>query len=324
MLRQPKLEQFAQRIAANFHLEALNAEETSQYIQHRLKIAEGNPALFEAAACEMIHEHTRGIPRLINMLCDMALVYGYSEKQQTINARLVSEVISDKADGGLFPSEARDKQGLEEFWPRDPQLAKNLNNIGNVYRSQGKFEEAEANYMRAIAILENSVGAEHPNLATVLNNLAVLYRKQSKYKEAEVLYRRVLSIVEKALGPKHRNVYISLNNLALLYQKQGKYMEAEPLMKRALAILEKTLGPDHPDIATNLKNFARLQRYLGRDKEAAESEERAAAIEKKATIKIDPNPTARLQRSPGKPVTSSGSVEPLNEPGSVPGPAKKY
>ncbi len=90
---------------------------------------------------------------------------------------------------------------LEEFWPRDPQLAKNLNNIANVYRSQGKFEDAEANYKRAIAILENSVGDQHPNLATVLNNLAVLYRKQSKYKEAEVLYRRVLNIVEKAQGP---------------------------------------------------------------------------------------------------------------------------
>ncbi len=317
MLRQPKLEQFAQRIAANFHLEALSAEETYHYIQHRLKVAGGNTALFETAACEMIYEHTRGIPRLINMLCDMALVYGFSEKQRSINARIIAEVISDKTSGGLFPSELRDKHEIEEFWPRDPQLAKNLNNIANVYRSQGKFEDAEANYKRAIAILENSVGDQHPNLATVLNNLAVLYRKQSKYKEAEVLYRRVLNIVEKAQGPEHRNVYISLNNLVLLYQKQGKYTEAEPLMKRALAILEKTLGPDHPDFAAKLKNLARLQRYLGRDKEAAASEERAAGIEKRVAVQRNLNPTVRLQSSPGKSVTSK-------EPGPVPGPAKKY
>ena len=291
ILRQRNLEQFAQRIAANYHLESLSAEETHAYIGHRLQVAGGNPALFDASAREIIYEHSRGTPRLINMLCDMALVYAFAEQKQKIDANIMSTVVSDKTRGGIFPAEARDDHETEEYWPRDPKLANNLNNIANVYRTQGKYEEAEENYKRAVVILENSVGPQHPNLATVLNNLAVLYRKQGKYKEAESLYRRALTIVEKALGPEHRNVAMSLNNLALLYQKQGKFIEAEPIQKRALAILEKALGPNHPDVATGLRNLAKLERLMGRVDEAAQCLARAMAIEN-GRVKHNPDPAA--------------------------------
>jgi general secretion pathway protein A len=291
MLRQRNLEQFAQRIAANFHLESLTAEETFTYIGHRVQVAGGDPDLFDVTAREIIYENTRGIPRLINILCDMALVYAFAEQKHKVDASIMSAVISDKTRGGMFPSEARDDHDTEEYWPRDPKLANSLNNIANAYRTQGKYEEAEANYKRAATILENSVGSHHPNLATVLNNLAVLYRKQSKYQEAESLYRRALAIVEKALGPENRNVAMSLNNLALLYQKQGKFTEAEPVQKRALAILEKTLGPDHPDVATGLRNLAKLERLMGRVEEAAQCLARATAIEN-GRVKHNPEPAA--------------------------------
>ncbi len=306
-LRQRELVQFAQRVAANYHLEPLTTEETCNYIGHRISVAGGDPSLFDAPACELIHEHTRGIPRLINTLCDMALVYAFSEQKEKIDAKILAEVVSDKVNGGVFPSEESDQQEVNEFWPRDPQLAKSLNNIANVYRSQGKFDEAEENYKRAVGILENSVGAQHPNLATVLNNLAVLYRKQRKFDEAESLYRRVLNIVEKALGPEHRAVAMGLNNLAVLYQKQGKYSEAEPLQKRALAILEKVFGPDHQDIVIHLKNLAKLQRYMGRADEAADYEARAVEIEN-SKIRHSLNPTATLSQSNEAPSSEAAAA----------------
>ena len=103
-LRRPELEQFAQRIAVDYHLESLNRQETHEYIYHRIKIARGDgPAIFDAAACDAIYDHSRGVPRLINLLCDTALVYGFAERKREINGRTVEEVARDKKKGGIFP-----------------------------------------------------------------------------------------------------------------------------------------------------------------------------------------------------------------------------
>ena len=107
-LRRPELVQFAQRIAVDFHLEPLEADETIAYIRHRIHVAGGADDLFETAACEAVHRYSGGIPRLINLLCDTALVYAYAEERQRINAALVTEVAKDKARGGLFPGLSED------------------------------------------------------------------------------------------------------------------------------------------------------------------------------------------------------------------------
>lgn len=102
-LRDPRLEQFAQRIAVDYHLEALDSEETREYIQHRLRIAGGDPSLFSDDACEAIFQHSGGIPRLINILCDTTLVYGYAQESLHIDARLVNDAAGDKQKGGILP-----------------------------------------------------------------------------------------------------------------------------------------------------------------------------------------------------------------------------
>ena len=102
-LRRPELEQFAQRIAVDYHLEGLSSTETREYIHHRLDVAGGNTAIFEDAACEAIHRHSGGVPRLINLLCDTCLVYGYAEGSQHITAALANDVAHEKQKGGIFP-----------------------------------------------------------------------------------------------------------------------------------------------------------------------------------------------------------------------------
>ena len=110
-LRRPELEQFAQRIAVDYHLEPLDREETRGYIHHRIKVAGGDGALiFDAAACDAVFEHSQGIPRLINLLCDTALVYGFAEQKKQIDARTVDEVARDKQKGGIFPSPENEGQ----------------------------------------------------------------------------------------------------------------------------------------------------------------------------------------------------------------------
>ncbi|NDY74971.1 tetratricopeptide repeat protein, partial [Desulfobacter hydrogenophilus] len=74
------------------------------------------------------------------------------------------------------------------------------------YESQGKYEEAEPLYQRALKIRETVLGPDHPSVATTLNNLAGLYESQGKYEEAEPLYQRALKIRETVLGPDHPSV----------------------------------------------------------------------------------------------------------------------
>ncbi|MBK8161674.1 MAG: AAA family ATPase [Gammaproteobacteria bacterium] len=103
MLRHPHLEQFAQRIAVDFHLRPLDLQATCEYIRHRLVVAGGDPNLFEAAACVTVFYYTRGVPRLINVLCDTALVCGFADQKPRIDADLIHDVVRDRNIGGIFP-----------------------------------------------------------------------------------------------------------------------------------------------------------------------------------------------------------------------------
>lgn len=102
LLSRPDLLQFAQRVAVDFHVKPLDADEVLKYIQHRLKVAGREAPLFTAEACNRIAEASQGVPRSINILCDTALVYGFSSESAGIDLKLVEEVLSDKAEFGAL------------------------------------------------------------------------------------------------------------------------------------------------------------------------------------------------------------------------------
>lgn len=103
-LKKPELRQLVQRVSVDYHLTGLSLNETVAYIRHRITHAGGDPELFELDACKIIHSCSRGIPRLINTLCDMGLVYAYAEDTPTISSNLILEVITDKRQSGVFPA----------------------------------------------------------------------------------------------------------------------------------------------------------------------------------------------------------------------------
>ena len=103
ILRLPELHQFAQRIAVAFNLKTLSLEETWQYIRHRLEVAGGDPNLFDTKACAAVYYYTQGTPRLVNVLCDTALVYGYGEQKQRIDVDIICEVVREKVKEGILP-----------------------------------------------------------------------------------------------------------------------------------------------------------------------------------------------------------------------------
>jgi tetratricopeptide (TPR) repeat protein len=93
-----------------------------------------------------------------------------------------------------------------------PAVATCLNNLANLYHSQGRYAEAEPLYGRSLAIWEQQLGADHPAVATSLNNLAGLYRTQGRYAEAEPLYCRALAILFNRLGEDHPNTQTGCQN----------------------------------------------------------------------------------------------------------------
>ncbi len=111
-LRQPELAQFAQRVSSDFHLCSLDEDEVERYIAHRLVVAGGSRSLFTSAACRRIHNVSRGVPRIVNILCDTALVYGFASEADKITERIINSVVKSKSDYGLFPFDSDRADGL--------------------------------------------------------------------------------------------------------------------------------------------------------------------------------------------------------------------
>lgn len=101
LLNTRSLRQLAQRISVNFKLLPLTFSETRRYIRHRLRVAGGSPDIFEPDAIAAIYLLADGIPRPINILCDTALVYGFGEGRETLDAAVIQAVASDMLRGGL-------------------------------------------------------------------------------------------------------------------------------------------------------------------------------------------------------------------------------
>ena len=91
----PELYQFAQRVSADYFLGPLNGAEVREYVRHRIALVGGKPAIFRRDTFEPIFRHSKGIPRLINLICDTALVYGYAEQRKTIDARIINDVLQN-------------------------------------------------------------------------------------------------------------------------------------------------------------------------------------------------------------------------------------
>lgn len=98
-LSRPELEQLRQRITTNTHIGPLNREETAAYIKHRLKVAGNEDGVkFEEGVMDAVYDFSKGIPRLINILCDFTLLAAFVDGMKTIDMELIKGIISDFAN----------------------------------------------------------------------------------------------------------------------------------------------------------------------------------------------------------------------------------
>ena len=101
-LAQTEMRQTAQRITARYHLDPLGLVETRGYIEHRLKVAGLDTRIFTNRAVKTVHKAARGIPRLINSICDRALLAAYVEGKKTIDRKLAKRASEEVLGTGVI------------------------------------------------------------------------------------------------------------------------------------------------------------------------------------------------------------------------------
>ncbi len=95
LLARTDLRQLAQRITGRYHLEPLSRDETADYIEHRLKVAGALGEVFDAGAKREVFRHSQGVPRLINVICDRALLGAYSGGNRRVNRRMIRRAAAE-------------------------------------------------------------------------------------------------------------------------------------------------------------------------------------------------------------------------------------
>lgn len=103
-LGQPELEQLRQRVTVSYHLGPLDPGDTAAYINHRLaRAAIGPPLEFPTDVSAVVHQRSGGVPRLINVICDAILLFGYGADRRTIDLALADEALAELEATGVLP-----------------------------------------------------------------------------------------------------------------------------------------------------------------------------------------------------------------------------
>lgn len=172
-------------------------------------------------------------------------------------------------------------------------------NIAAAKLAQGKFQEAEQDFSRALTIAEEALGANNSIVATLLNNVGGTQLAQGKHEEAERNFRRALATAEKAVNVDSAVVAACVNNIGEVLSAQGNDASAEQHFRRALSIAEKALGFAHPNIAAILKNLGKAQVSQGNYAEAERTLRRALAIDQATHGSDHPNVATDLNNLGG-------------------------
>lgn len=133
---------------------------------------------------------------------------------------------------------------------------------------EGRFDQAESHYARALDIAERVLGLDDDDTLRTINNLGVFYTRQGRYDEAELFLERAIEGRQRVFGPEHPQTLTAMNNLATFYGMIGRMAEAEPLLLQVLEIRERVSGPDHPNTLGVLNNLAFSYSRQGRYAEA--------------------------------------------------------
>lgn len=167
------------------------------------------------------------------------------------------------------------------------EVARTASNLGTLYRRDGRVEDAEKMYQRALDLVTNVRGLDDPATATCLHNLGELYEYEHRYADAELALESARKIREKHV-PDSAELAQTLSNLGLLYARRGELARAEPFFDRAMSIDSKLFGPKDPRVADDLSNWGMLRWKRGDYKEAEAMLQKVLEIQEGALGPNDP------------------------------------
>ena len=141
-------------------------------------------------------------------------------------------------------------------------------NVANVYRAQGRYQEAEPLYEHNLESKRRVLGAEHPAPSTRWATSPITTRRPAATRRPKPSIARSWTVSRRIHGEKAPATISVMNNLANDLALMGRFEEAAPLMQRTLEIKVELYGADHPSTLNSVANLAELNDQLGRDVEA--------------------------------------------------------
>ncbi len=223
-LLRPELEQLRQRITVSYHLEPLDAPETAAYINHRLRRAAlADPLVFSRTVTDRIYARSKGLPRLVNVICDATLVFGYAEERRTIDLGLIEEVLQELDETGVLPRDGAARpavtpRAIEQPAPPPPYVPAPL----PAARPVDLAELAATDRVRS----------EHPALAHRLTER----EEQLRSRESEIAEReRELAEQKRVLAEECRLLRERFSRAATLTGTQTPAWPPSPVSTRAAA-----------------------------------------------------------------------------------------
>lgn len=231
LLASPKLLQLRQRVQVNCHIPPLAEPETEQYIMHRLELAGNRDAAhFGPGAFEAVHGYTRGVPRLINILCDYLLLDAFAHETHDISAQTVHEVAADLNFDNQYWNPPEVDEEREEAAPGlKPALAPDA-------QAQAA-QEGRAQTVEKLTQLLGNLGARLKSIEEVLPRLAQARQEQAV--DPQVL-KTQLAAFQEALTPRFEEMWKAISNLSE-ESRACRQTPDEEVLVRQLADFQKNL-----------------------------------------------------------------------------------
>ena len=248
-LKAPGLAQLAQRITVNYHLSTLTVKETREYIAYRLEKAGGTSDIFIPEAVDLIYESSGGIPRIINLLCDSAMVYGFGYELKQIDKKVIEQVVIDKGGIGFYAEQGEKRSEYTEDKDGDKDQ-------GGVVRSRtGEMNDGK---ILQKLLLQKLL----PSLQDIRLKVDLLVKKQSRaedgYHDELVDTLQNILVTERENNDKHLQRYAALDE-----RFKRLFSSHAALIKKQEAESEKETGESRKwfacllgSVKNNLVKFA--------------------------------------------------------------------
>ncbi|KAL7267903.1 hypothetical protein RUND412_009495 [Rhizina undulata] len=176
----------------------------------------------------------------------------YFSRPCTIEAIKASDILaSTYADLGYY-NQAQDSYRKVLEWQEEmdgsdhPSTLITMNNMGFIFRIQGRYGEALKRCQKALSGLRTALGTDHPSTLEAMNNLALIFSIQGRHDEALELFQEALAGMEKVLGGDHLLTLQTIRSIATVFYYQGRCDESIDWYYKALAGMEKKVGNNHP------------------------------------------------------------------------------